>query len=92
MSNTDAPSTPQAATERALHLASRLLDTLGPRPSGSAASRQAADALLAEAAQFADRAWSEDFPVHPGAFLGWIRLLVLLYVAGVALLWLLDVH
>ena len=23
----------------------------------------------AEAAQFADPAWSEDFPVHPGAFL-----------------------
>ncbi len=88
MSNTDAPSTPQAATERALHLASRLLDTFGPRPSGSAASRQTADALQAEAASFADRAWSEDFAVHPAAFLGWIRLLVLLYIAGVALLWL----
>ena len=37
---------------------------------------------------FADRVWSEDFAVHPGAFLGWIRLLVLIYIAGLALLWL----
>ncbi|HSN78433.1 MAG TPA: M28 family peptidase [Anaerolineae bacterium] len=88
MSNLTATYSPQAAAEAALRLAGRLIDAIGPRPSGSAASRQAADALHAEAAQFADRAWSEDFPVHPGAFLGWIRLLVLLYIAGVALLWL----
>lgn len=79
---------PESAAGAALRLAGRLIDAIGPRPSGSAASRQAADALQAEAASFADRAWSEDFPVHPGAFLGWIRLLVLLYMAGVALLWL----
>lgn len=79
---------PETAAGAALRLAGRLLDAIGPRPSGSAASRQAADDLQAEAAQFADRAWREDFAVHPGAFLGWIRLLVLLYLAGVALLWL----
>ncbi len=79
---------PEPAAGAALRLAGRLIDAIGPRPSGSAASRQAADALHGEAAQFADRTWSEDFPVHPGAFLGWMRLLVLLYVAGVLLLWL----
>jgi hypothetical protein len=84
---TPPPDSPIAAAA-ALRLAGRLIDAIGPRPSGSAASRQAADALHGEAAQFADRAWSEDFPVHPAAFLGWIRLLVLLYIAGVALLWL----
>jgi hypothetical protein len=88
MSNLTATYSPQAADEAALRLAGRLIDAIGPRPSGSAASRQAADALQAEAASFADRAWSEDFAVHPAAFLGWIRLLVLLYIAGVALLWL----
>ncbi len=88
MPNLTATSSPQAATEAALRLAGRLIDAIGPRPSGSAASRQAADALQTEAAAFADRVWSEDFTVHPGAFLGWIRLLVLLYIAGVALLWL----
>lgn len=88
MTQQHTPIPPASSAEAALRLADRLLDAIGPRPSGSAASRQAADALQAEAASFADRAWSEDFPVHPGAFLGWIRLLVLLYVAGVALLWL----
>jgi hypothetical protein len=77
-----------SAAEAALRLAGRLIDAYGPRPSGSAASRQAADALQAEAARFADRTWSEDFAVHPSAFLGWIRVLVLLYSAGVILLWL----
>lgn len=72
------PETSSAAA--ALRLTGRLIDAIGPRPSGSAASRQAADALQAEAASFADRSWSEDFPVHPGAFLGWIRLLALLYI------------
>ncbi len=74
--------------QRALHLTDRLIDTTGPRPSGSPASSQAADALQAEAEGFADRAWTEDFAVHPGAFLGWIRLLVMIYLAGVVLLWL----
>lgn len=88
MSNLTSTYSPQVAAEAALRLAGRLIDAIGPRPSGSAASRQAADVLHAEAAPFADRVWSEDFPVHPGAFLGWIRLLVLLYIAGVVLLWL----
>ena len=82
------PISTTANAEAALRLAGRLIAAIGPRPSGSAASRQAADALHDEAASFADRAWREDFAVHPGAFLGWIRLLVLLYISGVALLWL----
>jgi len=88
MPNLTAIDSPQATAQAALQLAGRVLDAIGPRPSGSAVSHQAADALRDEAAPFADRTWSEDFPVHPGAFLGWIRLLVLLYIAGVLLLWL----
>ena len=84
----DAAFIPQAAADRALRLTGRLIDAFGPRPSGSTASRQTADALHEEATYFADRVWSEDFTVHPGAFLGWIRLLVLIYIAGLALLWL----
>ncbi|MBE2221729.1 MAG: M28 family peptidase [Anaerolineae bacterium] len=75
------------AAQRATTLTGKLIDTIGTRPSGSAASRQTADALKLEAESFADRAWTEDFEVHPKAFLGWIRILVILYVTAVILLW-----
>ena len=88
MSTTDAPFNPQAAAGRALRFTGHLINTFGPRPSGSTASRQTADALQKEAGNFADRVWNEDFTVHPAAFLGWIRLLVLIYIAGLVLLWL----
>lgn len=77
-----------SAARRALALAGRLIDALGPRPSGSNQSRAAADALQAEANNFADRAWTEDFTLRPGAFLGWIRLLVVLSILAVICLWL----
>lgn len=70
------------AVRQAIELTGMLIDTLGPRPPGSEQSRQAADALLQEATDFADRAWTEDFSVRPGAFLGWIRLLDFDRLAG----------
>lgn len=74
------------AADRALDLTGRLIDTIGPRPSGSEKSRQAANALKEEATDFADSAWTEDFFVRPGALLGWIRLLMVIYLLAVALL------
>lgn len=76
------------AAQRALNLTGDLINACGPRPAGSDSASAAADALKYEAGQFADKSWSEDFEVHPGAFLGWIRLLVIFYTAGVAFLWL----
>ncbi len=77
-----------ASARRALAAAGRLLDEVGPRPSGSEESRRAADALGQQAAQFADRVTSEDFAVHPKAFLGWIRIVVVIYILALAMLWL----
>jgi aminopeptidase YwaD len=76
---------------RALALTGRMVNELGPRPSGSEKSRLAADALGRQASTFADNVASEDFSVHPKAFLGWIRILVCIYVFAVAMLWL-GVH
>jgi len=87
MENTTQSTDFSVAAGRALDLTGRLIDQFGPRPAGSDKSRATADALKAEAALFADAAWSEDFPVQPGAFLGWIRILVLLYIISVVLLW-----
>ncbi|MFO7681243.1 MAG: hypothetical protein R6X34_14440, partial [Chloroflexota bacterium] len=76
------------AAQRAYMFTGKLIDAVGPRISGSAASRQAADALKQEAESFADRVWTEDFAVHPKAFLGWIRVVVVVYGTAVILLWL----
>lgn len=43
--------------------------------------------LKRELDTFCDKTEIEDFSVHPGAFLGWIRILVLFYTAGIVLLW-----
>lgn len=71
----------------ALTLAERLIGIFGPRPAGSEQSRGCANALKAEAETISDSVHTEDFSVHPGSFLGWIRILVILYAASVAGMW-----
>ncbi|MEA2076851.1 MAG: M28 family peptidase, partial [Candidatus Marinimicrobia bacterium] len=65
-----------------------LINKFGPRKAGSQASRDCADELHREMKGFADDARIEEFGVHAGAFLGWIRILVSLYAVGTAFLWL----
>lgn len=69
--------------EAALTLTKRLIERHGPRLAGSEASRLCADELAREANSVADSVVSADFAVRPGAFLGFIRLLVVLYALGV---------
>lgn len=69
--------------EAALALTKRLIERYGPRLAGSEASRLCADELAREAGSVADSAAAADFAVRPGAFLGFIRLLVVLYALGV---------
>ncbi len=66
----------------ALDLTGRLIERFGPRLAGSKGCLDCADALLEEAGTSADKAYAEDFKVHPGAFLGFIRVLVALYVVS----------
>lgn len=75
-------------TENVFAYTSKLIDKHGPRLAGSKACRNTADDLYNEMNGFADSARIEEFGVHTGAFLGWIRILVTLYVAGTVLLWL----
>lgn len=72
---------------RALELTGRLIEEIGPRPAGSRATAQCAASLDSHAESFADRTWTEQFAVNPGAFLGWIRVVVVIYAASVACLW-----
>jgi len=73
-------------TRAALGLVESIIGRFGPRLAGSGACLDAAAALREEAAGCSDRAECEDFAVHPGAFLGFIRLLVVLYLASALLL------
>lgn len=67
-------------------LMSGIIDRYGPRLPGSQAGREAADELAAAAKPHADEVHTEDFAVYPNAFLGFIRLMLVLYVASVAAL------
>jgi hypothetical protein len=73
----------KARVEAALALTKRLIESHGPRLAGSEASPLCADELARKAEGVADSVVSSDFAVRPGAFLGFIRLLVVLYALGV---------
>jgi aminopeptidase YwaD len=69
----------------ALDLTARIIDETGPRLAGSEACKVAAARLEAGAAELGDSSRLEPFTVHPGAFLGFIRVLVVLYALAAPL-------
>jgi aminopeptidase YwaD len=71
---------------KALGLTSRIIEENGPRLAGSEACKAAARRLESEAAAVGDRTTLERFEVRPGAFLGFIRVLVVLYALAAPLL------
>jgi hypothetical protein len=62
----------------------RLVRANGPRLAGSNASRRTAQALAGELSTFCDDSGIEAFTAHPDSFFGYMKLLPLLYVAGIA--------
>jgi len=65
-----------------------MINKIGPRLAGTKASLDAADYLYQEMSSFTDSTKKEEFIIHKGAFLGWIRILVTCYALGVVFLWL----
>jgi hypothetical protein len=65
-----------------------LVDRFGPRLTGTDACLNAADHIATAFGEVSHRSWTEDFAVHPRAFLGWIRLLIITYIMAVVLFWL----
>lgn len=76
----------QAATDRALALTASIIDEVGARLTGSPACKAGAGHLAKAATQVCDTVETESFPVHPGAFLGFIHILVVLYALSLPLL------
>ena len=66
----------------ALEFTARIIDSFGPRLAGTEACRKAADAIAEKAGKVCDSVSLERFAVHPGAFLGFIKVLVVFYVAA----------
>ena len=62
----------------------RLVRANGPRLAGSNASRRTAQALAGELSTFCDDSGIETFTAHPDSFFGYMKLLPLLYLAGIA--------
>lgn len=74
-------------SEKAFQLTNRIIDETGPRLAGTEASLLAAELLTEELSKFSD-VHQEEFTLHKGAFLGWIKILVASYLLGVVSLWL----
>lgn len=70
--------------KNALDFASGIIEAFGPRLAGSESCAKAAGALHDRTKAICGSAAIEDFEVHPGAFLGFIKVLVVAYGAAAA--------
>lgn len=73
--------------KRALGLVSDLIEKHGPRLSGSEACLETAEELASELRPLCDRTEVETFSLHPNAFLGWIKLMVIVYPVALLAFW-----
>jgi hypothetical protein len=74
-------------TKNIIEFTRNIIDKFGPRAAGSPESRGCTDALAAAVGPFADSLNTEDFTFSPGAFLGWIRILVAAYTLALGCMW-----
>ena len=72
---------------RALSLTKYISETWTSRLAGSAACLESAEYIHKEMEAFCDKVSSEKFEVHPDAFLGYIRVMVVLYFVALFALW-----
>lgn len=73
---------------KAFALTERIIDKVGPRLAGTSSCHEGAKMLKEEMNSYTDNVQLEEFHVHKGAFLGWIKILVASYLLGVVFLWL----
>ena len=76
----------EAAAKRTLELTRRIIGRTGPRLAGSESCKAGAALLAEAAAPVCDSVAAESFELHPGSFLGFIRVLVGIYVLSLPLL------
>jgi len=75
-------------SKRSFELTERIIKETGPRLAGTEQSLKAAKILHKELEVFCDKTDLEEFTVHKGAFLGWIKILVTSYLLSLLFVWL----
>lgn len=73
-------------SDYAYNFIKRILEEVGPRESGSNNEAKGAKIIQDELKNFCDEVDCEPFEVHPKAFLGWIKIVVWIYIASSFLL------
>lgn len=73
----------RADAEETLDLTQAIIEEASPRLAGSAQAKHCADLLSREMEPNCDRVEQEPFDVHPEAFLGFLRVVTVLHLAGV---------
>ncbi len=74
--------------DKAFSLTQKIIDRTGPRLAGTENSKVAANMLKCEMEKFVDKTEVEDFDLYQGAFLGWIKILVISYILSIVVIWL----
>lgn len=77
----------QDATNRALDWTRKIVERYGPRLTGDESTKQSAEEIKKEMQSFCDSVQIESFNVHPKAFLGWLRLISVLYILSTISIW-----
>ena len=74
-------------TNDVLQFTGKIIDKFGPRLTGDPSTKKTADLLKDEFGGYCDSTEIQEFDVHPKTFLGWIKLLVIIFIIGLILLW-----
>lgn len=64
-----------------------IIKTFEKRPPGSKGERDAQNYMAADLKNNMDKVWTEDFDLHPGAFMGWIYITVACLLLAFASFW-----
>lgn len=64
-----------------------IIKTFDKRPPGSKGERDAQNYMASELKGYMDKVWTEDFDLHPGAFMGWIYITVVCMLLSFAAFW-----
>ncbi|NCA67275.1 MAG: M20/M25/M40 family metallo-hydrolase [Clostridia bacterium] len=65
-----------------------IIKTFEKRPPGSKGERDAQNYMASDLEKYMDKVWTEDFELHPGAFMGWIYITVACLLLAFTSFWL----